>query len=75
MATPEDRLLALEQALGAQQQLNAQLQQQIAAGATQAHQGGGPPPAAAVAAKVIGKPDRFDGSASAWRDWSIVFRS
>ena len=30
MGTPEERLLALEQALGAQQQLNIQLQQQIA---------------------------------------------
>eukprot|EP00975_Prorocentrum_lima_P048329 10106652-Prorocentrum_lima.AAC.1 len=61
----EQHLAALEQALTQQQQqLSAQLQLQLLAG-----QGAqAPAPAAAVSAKVIGKPDRFDGVPGSWRD-------
>eukprot|EP00973_Karenia_brevis_P028977 3998023-Karenia_brevis.AAC.1 len=34
--------------------------------------GSGP---AALESQVIGKPDKFDGSADKWRDWSVIFRA
>jgi hypothetical protein len=52
-------------------QLQAELQQQRAAGVPV----GRPPAAHGLDTRNLGKPDVFSGETSKWRDWSIVLRS
>ena len=90
MATPEERLAQAEitiQNLIQQQQQAQQFQMtptdmsqliaqvvgaQAAATASASSGSGGH---SAVESRVIGKPDRFDGSHVAYRDWAITFRA
>eukprot|EP00971_Amphidinium_carterae_P319662 6353145-Amphidinium_carterae.1 len=79
MATPEQIQLVLEQNRELHARLEAVTQQLATVQAAQAAQPAVPAPRVSatptIDTRALGKPDHFDGSTNAWKDWSTVLRA
>eukprot|EP00971_Amphidinium_carterae_P352084 6492417-Amphidinium_carterae.2 len=79
MATQEQIQLVLEQNQELHARLEAVTQQLATVQAAQASQPVAPAPRSSITppidTRVLGKPDHFDGSTNAWKDWSTVLRA
>eukprot|EP00971_Amphidinium_carterae_P115118 2279954-Amphidinium_carterae.1 len=83
MATPEERLAALEQQLQSVVQRNTQLEGMMQGLQARPQQGAVAPAAqapayhmiSAVDTRLLGKPKSFDGRDEAWPGWATIFRA